>query len=373
MIHIFNDTTYGSYQHVNQMLFRHLNGAGYPAFYLQRFKLNFPSICRLRGLIKGNKRAVAQSDVPRVIEVRNSPSICDWFDRLNSNWVASQIEKSRDIAITFVPSLALAPLFDQYHRLVYYCVHDSDNQTYPVRNKRYEKRLVQKSALIFCDNLLVLKRLCAKEPYINLADISHSDTQTAVALLSKARFFLVPPPTPDPFFEVKAPLNSDFDLMYFGSVHKDLDETEFLRLANLGLRIALVTADRLALSHRNIKYLPLEVDSSKLAQQLSRSAAIFMPYRDNNFNASISPGKLNQVIASGKPVICSNRLFCQRSGFVNSRVIDSREKFQEAIASAVMQPERALPSRASHLLQLISNLIVNSAAISEGKHASKHR
>ncbi|UKA29915.1 hypothetical protein [Photobacterium damselae] len=65
------------------------------------------------------------------------------------------------IAITFVPSKGLDKIFNKYKSIIYYCVHDSENQAYNIRNKNFEKELIEKAKLVFCDNKDVLNRFCS--------------------------------------------------------------------------------------------------------------------------------------------------------------------------------------------------------------------
>jgi hypothetical protein len=312
-IHIFSDINYIGYQHVNQMLERHFRcNLDLVSFY-QRFYMNFPSVSIVKRLFfylnfrSGSEKIDVTRDYG--IGVFNLPPSNTILDKVNSYLVNKRVGSQRDVCITFVPSLSLHDLFVKYNCLVYYCVHDSLSQKYSKFNCEYESRLVSMSDLVFCDNETVLNRLSGN----NFVDISQYNSDELKDLfLNGCKFFRVPPPVPKEFFDFKPSKQLDFDFCYFGSIHENIDSKLLLMLASSGYKVKVVSSERLGFEHENIFYWDAVSDYKVLTDYISSCKSIILPYSNSKFMSTISPAKINQVLALGIPVFCSNSLLCEK-------------------------------------------------------------
>ncbi|HHG9182521.1 TPA: hypothetical protein ACPYYG_003270, partial [Proteus mirabilis] len=172
------------------------------------------------------------------------------------------------------------------------------------RNKKYEKLLVKRSSLTFCDNEIVLNRLAEGSKYINILE-------KEALFRQDSKFYLVPPPVPNEFYNI-AKRNKKFDLVYFGSIHKDININLIL---NLSIKYSI-----LIISYQNFKILPLHnitfvsgtPNIEILVKKISLAKAILFPYVNSEFMNSISPAKLYQSIATSMPIYCSNKNLCEK-------------------------------------------------------------
>ncbi|EPK8709164.1 hypothetical protein ACK4RD_13170 [Proteus mirabilis] len=316
-IHIYSDINYHSYQHINQMLYRQLSTSNkFYTIFLQRFIMNSvrwkyvlkffsATIDKIKNPHNKNKNK-NKNNLLNVKNIVNIPPQNLFFDFLNTLLVKFQLLKleSNDIVITFVPSKGLDKVFSSYNDLIYYCVHDSNHQSYHARNKKYEKLLVKRSSLTFCDNEIVLNRLAEGSKYINILE-------KEALFRQDSKFYLVPPPVPNEFYNI-AKRNKKFDLVYFGSIHKDININLIL---NLSIKYSI-----LIISYQNFKILPLHnitfvsgtPNIEILVKKISLAKAILFPYVNSEFMNSISPAKLYQSIATSMPIYCSNKNLCEK-------------------------------------------------------------
>ncbi|WEE24630.1 hypothetical protein [Aeromonas hydrophila] len=312
-IDIYSDVDYLGYQHVNQMLFHYALNSGYESRFFHRIYMNYPSLKRLVYFFrakKNNDRFRLNGNVNAGVKViKNYPSFNFLTDKYISHLINDQIERPSNYAITFVPSKALERVFSGYEKIFYYCVHDSINQTYPVRNKAYEKKLVKDSRVIFCDNHLVAKRLVGELPCPDICDVSKHDEISLIAKLKNGcKCFIVPPPVPDEFFHVKSSCVGDepFDFVYFGSIHKDIEQSVFYELDKKCFKILIISSDRLDSKLQNVAYIDAISDVKILCQKIALSKRILLPYKNSEFMLTVSPAKIYQSLATGKSVWTSN-------------------------------------------------------------------
>lgn len=310
-IDIYSDVDYLGYQHVNQMLFHYALNSGHESRFFHRFYMNHPSLKRLLYFFrakKNNEKHLLSNHIG-VKVIKNYPSLNFLTDKFISHLIDVQIETPSSYAITFVPSKVLERVFSSYEKVFYYCVHDSINQTYPVRNKAYEKKLVKDCSAIFCDNHSVAKRLVSELSCTDICDLSIFDERSLIAKLKNGcKCFIVPPPVPDEFFHVN---NNDigdefFDFVYFGSMHKDIDQSVFYELDKQGFKILIISSDRLDSKLENVEYIDAISDVKILCQKIALSKRILLPYKNSKFMLTVSPAKIYQSLATGKPVWTSN-------------------------------------------------------------------
>lgn len=318
---IFSDVHYSGYQHVNQMLFRHSLENEYQAFFISRFYMNLPRLNILKRLIKRlfSRKAKINDDaevVPNIRSVINFPPTNTIFDSLTSSIIKKQLPSINGFAITFVPSLVLEPIFSDFDKLAYYCVHDSSQQSYSRFNLKYEEKLVERSSIVFCDNEKVIRKLGAKD----IVDIStESDEELLISLVSGNKFFLVPPPVPEEFFSVHSNIEKKYDFCYFGSIHKDIDQDYIKAVAEMNYKVLIISNEMLSFTHDNIYCKPATSNLTELVKILNQSERFLLPYKNSEFMKTISPAKIYQCLAMKKPIYCSND-FISESFDLNSLV-----------------------------------------------------
>lgn len=309
-IDIFSDISYSGYQHVNQMLFEHIdaNYKNLDVNFYHRFYMRMPSLLNL--FFRVYKKPVSQgfsscvNNYSNVIEVRNFPSEYGVLDSLNCALVKNQLQTKFDNLITFVPSKSLSKVNDLYENVVYYCVHDSDNQEYSERNKEYEKELVNKSNIVLCDNKEVLNRL---SDFSNFIDVANFNYDELVKFKQDGyKYYYVSPPTPNVFFNVSCDSLKLFDLFYYGSIHKDIDQEVLKKLSLLGYEICIMSSSRLDFDSNNITYVNPSSNLDDVVDNMEKCRAVILPYANSKFMETVSPAKINQSLASGFPIFCSN-------------------------------------------------------------------
>ncbi|WP_028024886.1 glycosyltransferase family protein [Enterovibrio calviensis] len=317
-ISILSDISYSDYQHVNQMLYRNIhdnNNDEVEVFFLQRFLMNTLKIKYIKKIIlkfiflvrksinsKVRKNAKSDHDPIRkkyknIINVINIPSKSCFFDFVNLIIISLQSKKvpKKGTVITFLPSKALSLMLGRFDDIVYYCVHDSHMQSYHKRNSDYEIDLVNKSRLVFCDNETVLHRLADGEEIYNIFDSE----------IKKGKFYLVPPPVPKEFYKIIS-VENEFDFIYYGSIHQDID-VDLIRNLSLKYSVLIVSFQRFNFSeHENITFISATPNLELLSNYISRSKAILFPYTNSFFMNTVSPAKLYQSMATKKPIYCSN-------------------------------------------------------------------
>jgi hypothetical protein len=336
-IHLYSDIGYWSYQHVNQMLYRSLAERHLNVEFLQRFFMNPPNRARVLGLLQ-KRLATARRFSPtapiagyhsqnlgKVRDLFNLPSLCRALDVLNEHLVKRQLGAVADMAITFVPSLALKSVFERYPSLIYYCVHDATKQAYHRRNLGYEQELVRKARLVLCDNPVVLSRLAQGQPMLDLSGSEEGVAGFGGRRRGTTKFLLVPPPVPDCFYEHEFVFTTKtFDAIYFGSIHDNIDQQQLKQLTDAGLKVAIVSSQRLDFCSPNLCYFPLQSDFVALAQLIASASAILLPYKNGEFMETVSPAKINQVLVTGLPVFCSNQKLVREFDLIPMDALESR-------------------------------------------------
>jgi hypothetical protein len=299
------------------------------------------------------------------VKVQNLPSNNILVDKLNGLLVNSQISKVRsDVAITFVPSCSLKDVFAKYKKLIYYCVHDSVQQSYGMRHKRYEKELVNRANIVLCDNLTVLDRLAGNNNIVDVA--SSSMTEINIAMKEKKRFFYISPPTPTVFFEVDLNFDCfDYDFFYFGSLHRDIDYHCIEKLCDYGYKIAIMSSEKLPFENDNIIYLRPSPDMKTIVDNAKRSKAILLPYSNSKFMDTVSPAKINQSLATGKIVYSSNsRLSSMESIFdIRSILHDSGCIKNLTRQFSIEQRELVKNTESTNVLSKLVNIVSHEQSI----------
>lgn len=369
---IYSDIDYSGYQHVNQMLFHELSDRGLNAKFYYRFYMNMPSIKIIKRWF--SYRRVAENEVnnncvlplrnclQNVIKVNNFPSLNMAMDLLNSFYVTYQIEGglSERSAIIFTPSMALKYHFEKYKKLIYYCVHDSLQQSYHRRHREYEIELSKKADFVFCDNEIVISRLAANANYTGkVVNISDCDTLSILNEVERGcRFFIVPPPVPDVFYSVTVNKNSQFeyDFVYFGSIHENIDDDIMYSLADDELKILMITNQRLKHEHKNIHYSQATADMNHLVTLISLGEFIILPYKNTRFMETVSPAKIYQSLATGKRVFTTNkRISCKYQ--IDYISVEDKTNLLTPIKINSNSFFDASKYKASMLLDKISNII----------------
>lgn len=329
-VDIFSDVDFSGYQHVNQMLYHNLKSQGVNVTFLHRFLMSNMKFTYIKRIIhsilshlkkKFSKSKQTQTLDPGVKRIFNLPSVNAIVDQINYSLVSKQLtSKHKDIAITFLPSLALKKTFSEYSSLIYYCVHDSVNQSYSDRNKCYENKLVSQCKVVFCDNESVLARLAGERGYSSILSDNYLSN----------KFILVPPPVPKEFYD-DTPSNKIYDLVYFGSIHKDID-IERIKKISLKKSILIISFQQFEFTkEHNITFSPGINDFQALVGKIKEAAAILFPYKNTEFMQTISPAKLYQSIALDMPIYCSNNFLCEKFGLMkiinNDIQADSSQSF----------------------------------------------
>lgn len=321
-IDIYSDISYSGYQHINQMLFRGMSNSKHiKVSFLYRFYMNSLKLKYVNRVIKFffkylknifNKKNIAcERDASINVDVKkvwNFPSANILFDYINSNVVLFQLRKfEKDTAITFVPSKALSSVFSRYDNLIYYCVHDSSKQDYDNRHKYYEKEIVEIARLVFCDNEDVINRLSGEAGWCSIIDI---DTDN----VTDGKFYLVPPPVPSPFYSCSRKFGFEFEFVYYGSIHKDID-VELLYEISKRHKILIISFERFDIPDEcEIYFYNATSDLELLVEYIGRAKAILLPYKNTIFMDTISPAKINQSLATNKVIYCSNIKLCHKYG-----------------------------------------------------------
>jgi hypothetical protein len=370
-IQIFSDTAYWSYQHVNQMLHRNFVRRHLDVEFLHRFVMNLPSPDRLLGLLQRQLNTTsARLSLPdkdkrdfhahgKIKNVSNLPSLCEPMDFLNEQLLLWQLDVLADIAVTFVPSLALKGIFDRYQTLVYYCVHDATKQAYHRRNLAYECELVRRARLVLCDNPVVLARLAQGH---SVLDLSGPHGAPSGASPATSKFLLVPPPIPDCFCDLDfSSTKKAYDAIYFGSIHDNIDQEQLKRLTQGKMKVAVVSSQRLVFDSPNLSYFPLQNDFSALARLIALARSILLPYKNSDFMETVSPAKINQVLVTGLPVFCSNWKLAKEHGLLPMDVLGTRrdlEFFTDSYQLDEDRRQRLMAYKESTLLGWVAETII---------------
>ncbi|MBY7975006.1 hypothetical protein KW462_14090 [Vibrio fluvialis] len=309
-VDIYSDVEFTGYQHVNQFLYWELKSNGWKANFYHRFVMNFPKykyISRFFLRLFKSRRSSKNIKVEdaSVIKIKNIPPTNSILDIINSLYVRKRISRIADVAVTFVPSRSLEHLFKKYRSLVYYCVHDSQKQSYPCFNQDFEIQLCKNSKLVICDNEKVLSRLNDDGPIIDLSKIGRCEIRKLFH--SGEKFFLVPPPVPTPFFKRFSNKGKIYNYVYFGSIHSDIDQDFIKNLVDKDVSVNLISSEKLDFDHGNIFYSEPTSNIDELVGMIHKSEAILLPYKNSEFMQSISPAKIYQSLATGLPILCSNQ------------------------------------------------------------------
>lgn len=318
-IDIFSDIHFNGFQHVNQMLFNEIQHSHkYQVRFFQRFYMHGLSFNRIRNLLRGllNQILIKKNQVPdKHIQIPDvytiysfPPSQLSFLNWINSSLVRYQIGRLSDVAIIFVPSPGLQFLFNSYQSLVYYCVHDSIAQNYHQSILDYEKRLVTLSRYVLCDNEQVLTRLANGSVYQNISKKSNK----------KTKFYYIPAPVPNEFYEQNMTEASEYDFIYFGSLHKDIDTHIFKRIYSAGYSILCITEKNefYNLIENFVTWNPITSSLKELNSYIAKGKYILLPYQNTKFMHTVTPAKINQCLVTGKKVFCTNKLLSDKYNLI---------------------------------------------------------
>ncbi|EKO3593988.1 hypothetical protein P0F00_003073 [Vibrio metschnikovii] len=310
MIDIFSDIEFDGYQHVNHMLFKEGQRQGLNMRFFHKFYMNYPNFDRISRLINGKLRSITHDSVslddqhscPGVFRIKNLPASTKIESVFNGFLVNSQIKRKPDTLITFLPSFALSDVISGYKNVVYYCVHDSMKQSYNEMNLEFERKLLHSCSLTFCDNLDVANRLI-NHTGGEVVDISNFSLEDLIRYKSSGvRLFYVPPPVPEEFFCIDVVDEYKYDLVYFGSIHKDIDVVSLIELDKKGVKILIISNESNKITLSNGDVYPATSSFSKLCSLLSLSRSIILPYLDSDFMKTVSPAKIYQSMATKKRI-----------------------------------------------------------------------
>ncbi|CAK3618347.1 putative Glycosyltransferase [Vibrio crassostreae] len=357
-VDIYSDVEFYGYQHVNQFLFWELKSNGWKTNFYHRFVMNLPKfkyLSRLffRILKVGESSENIRTENDNVRRVKNIPPTNSILDIINSLYVKKRINYVSDVAVTFVPSRSLEYLFKKYRSLIYYCVHDSQKQSYQCFNQDFEIQLCKSSNLVLCDNEKVLSRLNGDRPILDLSKIGMDEIKRLVH--SGEKFFLVPPPVPTPFFKRFSSKDKVYNYVYFGSIHSDIDQDFIKTLLDKDVRINIISSEQLEFNHSNIFYSNPTSDIDELVGMINKSEAILLPYKNSEFMQSISPAKIYQSLATGLPILCSNQQLVNKYKLRNFDSLNPRIKEQESYSTKSSYQEYSsdeLLGKVSYLISL---------------------
>jgi hypothetical protein len=247
------------------------------------------------------KKKSKESVVNNGIEIINLPHLNSITNKINGYLVNRQIGEEKDICITFIPSPSLKNVYEKYNSIFYYCVHDTMKQGYSKEIIEYEKELVKKSKRVFCDNEEVLSRLAMSEK----SGYSH-------IFQPYGKFILVPPPVPNNFFKECA-YSVEYDFVYFGSIHKDIDIQLMITLSK-EYKILLITNEKKLVGKEkgNFFFMDATSDLDRLVGYISTARFILLPYKNSSFMETVSPAKIYQSMATGKPIFSSNKYLTKK-------------------------------------------------------------
>lgn len=328
-IDIYSDVKYDYYQHINHIIFDYFENKDQNIRFLEKFYMNYrvPKF-----FLKKNESGNFNNKKTKknVINIKNVPSFCYFTDVLNYTLVNQQINDVDDrVAITFVPSKALDKIFNKYKSLIYYCVHDSNNQSYNRRNLDYEIELIEKCKFVFCDNEVVLNRFCdtRNDVFYDLSKISKSEL-----INNNRKFFYIPPPVQSEFYEINKDKDKDkekYDFVFFGSIHKNIDLNIILKLIEKEYSINIISNDVFPFKSRYISYTKATSNIKELVSYLSEARSILLPYDNSDFMSTVSPAKINQSLATGKKIYCSNDKICEKYNIYHTDSIYENEHEHE--------------------------------------------
>lgn len=320
-IDIYSDVKYDYYQHVNHMIFDYFNGKDQNIRFLEKFYMNY-RVPKFFVKKNGNSTFNSKGIKKNVINIKNLPSFCYFTDILNYILVNQQINNVGDrVAITFLPSKALDNIFNKYKSLIYYCVHDSNNQAYNKRNLAYEIELIEKAKFVFCDNEVVLNRFCSprNDVFYDLSKIRKSEL-----INNKKKFFYIPPPVQSEFYKIDKG-KEKYDFVFFGSIHKNIDLDVISKLIEKKYSINIISNDIFQFKSKYISYTKATSDIKQLVSYLSESRSILLPYDNSDFMSTVSPAKINQSLATGKKTYCSNNKICEKYNIFHTDSIYDHE------------------------------------------------
>ncbi|GMO37715.1 MAG: hypothetical protein Ta2B_17400 [Termitinemataceae bacterium] len=320
-IDIFNETKYNHYKHINHYLYDYLCDK-HEVRFLQRFYMHKLSLSKIFEMLFSifSCRGFVDKNISndKGIRILNIPHISRLLDKMNFFFVKLQLKYFGDICITFVPSPSLSDIYKHYKTVIYYCVHDSLVQKYSDYIIDYEKYLIDKSNILFCDNETVLSRFIkdSSEQYISILDSSES------------KFYHVPPPVPDIFFDIQQSVSEPvYDFIYFGSIHDNIEIEAFYELANLNNTILIMSNEaHLICKNRNIIIKNATADLRILCENISLARYILFPYKNTKFIETISPGKLNQSFATKKPIISSSVFLTKKYNLIDYNIFIKNEQ-----------------------------------------------
>lgn len=316
-VFIFSDVNYHGYKHINQYIADYANEQGYEVFFVERFVLNSLTFSRLKNILRGfyNKVTSFRLNVDtspssvRIVKVFNLPPLNSFFNFITKVMLNKGIPKvkSDDIVFIFAPTPSLSRMLEICSNVVYYCVHDSLQQEYNDKVRNFEKKLIKESKLVIFDNLYVAKRNFPQSLKVIPQLIEKGD-----------RAVLIPSPVPDVFYTHVSPLVAEFDLVYYGSIHANIDTHLIRNLDKKGYKILIVTNDDLGFKLTHGSIVAAELDSVNLVNRINLAKAILFPYKNSKFMDTVTPAKLFQSIATGKVIYSSNRKQCEINEFIKS-------------------------------------------------------
>ncbi|MBS9436683.1 hypothetical protein EAE91_05665 [Photorhabdus noenieputensis] len=296
-IYIFSEINYNDNKHINQYLFDYLTEKEDDCYFVERVTMKFPKLQHFISLFKKNK--AVNKDKTKIIKCRILPplrvfKILNYFLLKKANLILNE----SDIIISFVPHSHVYDIAGNKAKKIYYCVHDSQKQNYPINIIPYEKKLANKS-IFFCDNETVMKNITTNY------HLSYDERREKN--ISDYKAFLVPPPVPDEFFKINKDQEIKYNFVYYGSFHPHIDIGLIKQLSKRYTILIISNNPPSDLKrNNNITILKSIYDMEELANKINSAENILLPYDNSYFMSTITPAKALQVKSFGKGVYCSN-------------------------------------------------------------------
>ena len=315
-IYIFSEVSYDDNKHINQYFFDYLNNHGFECYFVERVTMNIPKlgyIKRIKNKIKNlfKKEKCNRDNIPKknIITTFIFPPL-PMFKMINKLILRYRklILNNEDVLVTFVPHKHIIDISGENSKIVYYCVHDTAQQNYPnkIHILSYERNILAKKSLVFCDNSDVINKL-------GLTSINYIGSTSNYNMGYNA--YLMPPPVPDDFFVVRSnnANKKPYDFVYYGSFHKDIDNDIIISISKKH-SILIISNNCPNILHgcENITVKPSIYSMNKLANEISSAKNILLPYKNSQFMETITPAKILQVKALSMPVLCTNHYLSKK-------------------------------------------------------------
>lgn len=273
---------------------------GFRIFFLQNSGFTFPELRAFPSLINKVKNIATDkitNPIPKntiIINPKVIPPRGKFIGWINSNLffplLFNQIKNlgisKNPIIYTYLPSLLTLKAIDYFTPEITIYDYVTDFRSHPRLPKDFDDiqlNLLKKSNLVLTDS----KNLSNTLPKWISAKIYHHGVSS---------HFFIPYRKLDP---------SNVEACYFGTIDKKILDFELLNdLAENGKKITLIGPIKGNLKGLNEKIkIKGQLSIESLAATLNFFDVILFPYKNSNFNYTVTPAKLYQSLATGRPII----------------------------------------------------------------------